>query len=329
MKAYQVIVVLASAVTLVTPSAYADRTGTRVYAQVNGNYKPEVRAINPNNMMVQGSSNRRERNERTPRVKNVAENVNWYYLEVPVKFFALEPDPRERGEMRAIPHGTVDELEANFYLAVTNPAVNEFKNSELTRADQNKLIVLEKTLKYVDVPVGDPKKHQIAPETKTAVFLSPATVGKLTGGHPEKLKEKLVAFAVVFRYNGANCRLNPETSSSTRDKNYLNYCWDSKRSDSFIKKTWWQSTSSALPRMNDYKLRSIAETPFAARYTIYGYPAVSPMYGSSSASESSAASATSADTEKPSPRKSEKSHKSSGSESNVPDAPATPSVQED
>lgn len=325
MKAYQVIVAMVSAVTLLTPFAYADRAGTKVYAQVNGNYKPEVRAINPNTMMTQETASRRGRSERISRTKSGTENINWYYMEVPVKFFATEPDPRERGVARAIPHGTIDELEVSFYLAVTNPAVNEFKNNELTREDQKKLIVLERTLKYVDVPVGDLSRQQAVPETKTAVFLSPATVGKLTAGHPEKLKEKLVAFAVVYRYNGTVCRMNPEANPSSRDKNYLNYCWDAKRANTFTENKWWQMNSASLPRVNDYKLRSIAETPFAPRYTIYGYPAVSPMYGSAPAAETSAASTggTSADTEKTSSRKSAKSHKSS--DNNAPDAP---SVQE-
>lgn len=284
------------------------------------------------NMAIQNTtpSNRRERSERITRAKSGTENVNWYYLEVPVKFFAVEPDPRERGEVRAIPHGTIDELEVCFYLAVTNPAVNEFDRNELTREEQQRMIVLEKKLKYVDVPVGDLKKQQATSETKTAVFLAPATVAKLTNGHPEKFKDKLVAMAVEFRYNGATCRMNPEANKSSRDKNYLNYCWDSKRKDNFIKNTWWRSNSPMLPRTSGYKLLSIAETPFAARYSMHGYPAVSPMYGSASV-ETSVASGPrgSSDTGKMSSRKTEKSHKSGEVESNVPDEPTTPVEQED
>lgn len=272
MKTILTTLTVAAAATLLVSNSYADRPGTKVGVQVAKDYKPELKSI--------GGAAPANRRDKTPF------KAGWSYLEVPVTVFASEPNPRASSDgktTRPIPHGTIDELEAHFYLAVSDPALNDYKSSELSRDDTKKVIVLEKTIKYADVPVND-IKDQSKKTTKVAVFISPATAAKLTGGKPDKLKEKLVSLAVDFSYNGTVCRTAMERRTSNPSyKNHLNYTFDQQREDQFSKRNdnllWWKATSSALPHSSEYKLLSIAETPSAPRYGEYGFPATIPMYG--------------------------------------------------
>lgn len=272
MKSILTTLAVAGAATLLVSTSYADRPGTKVGVQVAKDYKPELKSI--------GGAAPAGRRDRTPF------KAGWSYLEVPVTVIAAEPNPRARDDgkpTRAIPHGTIDELEAHFYLAVTDPALQDYKSSELSRDDTKKLIVLEKTVKYVDVPVNE-LKAQSKKSTKVAVFISPATASKLTAGQPEKLKDKLVSLAVEFTYNGRVCPLAMERKTSNPAfKNHLNYTFDQQRENQFSKRSdnllWWKATSSALPHSSEYQLLSMAETPNAAQYGNYGFPATSPMYG--------------------------------------------------
>lgn len=273
MKTILTTLTVAVAATLLVSNSYADRPGTKVGVQVAKDYKPELKSI--------GGAAPANRRDRTPF------KAGWSYLEVPVTVFASEPNPRARDDgkpTRPIPHGTIDEFEAHFYLAVLDPALNDYKSSELSRDDMKKVIVLEKTVKYADVPVND-IKDQSKKTTKVAVFISPTTAAKLTGGKPEKLKERLVCLAVDFSYNGTVCRTAMERRTSNPSyKNHLNYTFDQQRENQFSKRSdnllWWKATSSALPHSSEYSLLSIAETPNAPRYGDYGFPATIPMYGS-------------------------------------------------
>lgn len=272
MKSILTTLAVASVATLLVSTSYADRPGTKVGVQVAKDYKPELKSI--------GGAAPAGRRDKTPF------KAGWSYLEVPVTIIASEPNPRARDDgkpTRGIPHGTIDELEAHFYLAVTDPALNDYKSSELSRDDMKKLIVLEKTIKYVDVPVNE-LKAQSKKTTKVAVFISPATASKLTGGQPEKLKDKLVSLAVEFTYNGRVCPLALERKTSNPPfKNHLNYTFDQQRENLFSKRSdnllWWKATSSALPHTSEYQLLSMAETPNAPQYGNYGFPPTSPMYG--------------------------------------------------
>ncbi len=272
MKTLLTTLAVAATATLLVSNSYADRPGTKVGVQVAKDYKPELKSI--------GGAAPANRRDRTPF------KAGWSYLEVPVTVFASEPNPRARDDgkpTRPIPHGTIDEFEAHFYLAVLDPALNDYKSSELSRDDMKKVVVLEKTIKYADVPVND-IKDQSKKTAKVAVFISPTTAAKLTGGHPDKLKDKLVCLAVEFSYNGTVCRTAMDRRTSNPSyKNHLNYTFDSQREDQFSKRNdnllWWKATSSALPHTSEYKLLSMAETPNAHRYGDYGFPATIPMYG--------------------------------------------------
>lgn len=272
MKTILTTLTVAAAATLFVSNSYADRPGTKVGVQVIKDYKPELKSI--------GGAAPANRRDKTPF------KAGWSYLEVPVTLVASEPNPRfniDGKATRAIPHGTIDEFEAHFYLAVSDPALNDYKPSEISRDDLKKVIVLEKTVKFADVPVND-IKDQSKKTAKLAVFISPATASKLTGGKPEELKKKLVCFAVDFSYNGTVCRTAMERKTSNPPyKNHLNYTFDPQREDQFSKRNdnllWWKATSSALPHSSEYELLSIAETPHAPRYGEYGFPPTIPMYG--------------------------------------------------
>lgn len=274
MKTILTTLTVAAAATLLVSNSYADRPGTRVGVQVAKDYKPELKSI--------GGASPANRRDKTPF------KAGWSYLEVPVTVFASEPDPNVSNDgkatRRAIPHGTIDEFEAHFYLAVSDPALNDYKPSELSLDDLKKVIVLEKTVRYADVPVND-ITDQSKKSTKVAVFISPATAAKITGGKPNELKKKLVCLAVDFSCNGTVCRTAMERKTSNPPyKNHLNYTFDQQRENQFSKRSdnllWWKATSSALPHSSEYRLLSIAETPSAPRYGDYGFPATIPMYGS-------------------------------------------------
>lgn len=273
MKVSRAIMAAAVLAIVSVPDVYADKTGTKVAVQIDSGFKPELKEPGG------GASSKREKNMQ-------ARAGVWSYLEVPVTVFAAEPNPRSRDDgkaLRAIPHGTIDELEVRFYLALSDPALNDYKPSELSRDDAKKLIVLERTVKYTDVPVNENKEQSQKTPAKVGVFISPVTASKLTGGRPEKLKEKLVALAVEFYYGGSVCRLaQPRRTANPKEKNHVNYCWDASRKEAFSK-LWWKMTSSQLPRSQDYRLLSIAETPFAPQYGNFHFPPTVPLYGSEAA----------------------------------------------
>ncbi|MBK1834828.1 Amuc_1102 family pilus-like protein [Roseibacillus ishigakijimensis] len=129
------------------------------------------------------------------------------WLEAEVK---LEVDARPEPE-----DGFIDRLQIRWYVAVKDPAGRGY-------------FLLEKDVTYVNVPVGE--------DVYASVYLSPATIRRLTGGDRAG-KSAVEAVAGIVSYNGSEAA----TFSSKSGE-------------------WWKSPS--LSRTDKFPLMSKADTPF-------------------------------------------------------------------
>ena len=194
-------------------------------------------------------------------------NPAWHVLRIP---YELRGKSRKEGKFPLY----VDELKVHAYLLF---AVGKSK----------KLILLEKEITYVDIPLpkrNAGEKRSENREVSAGVFISPADAACICAEDASKvekvsLKGKLAAVAVEFKFKDADCAAPLESGQEP-------YVLIDNSLKSTLKKDWWKKEGK---NTIGAELCAISETPFAPYYAPT-FPATSPMYGSSSASGSYSAS---------------------------------------
>ena len=189
---------------------------------------------------------------------NKAVNPAWHYVRIP---YALEGRCRDASKLPLY----VDELKVHAYLVFT--ADKEGK----------KLIMLDKEITYVNIPLTPKTESSENKNVQAAVFISPSDAARICADESSKvdkvdLKDRLAAVAVEFKFKDASC-LKPDTEQDV----LVN-----KKMKTRLSAQWWTKEDK---KGVGAKLCSIAETPFAPFYAP-AFPPTSPMYGSSAASAS-------------------------------------------
>lgn len=189
--------------------------------------------------------------------KDTAKNINpaWHYVRIP---YSLQG--KCRGDKTPL---YVDELKVHAYLVF---AVGK---------DAEKLILVDKEITYVNIPLspkGDVSENK---NVQAAVFISPSDAARICGNGSSKVEKvdlsgKLAAVAVEFKFKEADCA-KPESEPDV----LVN-----KKVKNKIKKGWWKKQDKSGIGV---RLRAISETPFAPFYAPT-FPATSPMYGDAAGS---------------------------------------------
>lgn len=198
--------------------------------------------------------------------KDTAKNINpaWHFVRIP---YSLQG--KSRGDKTPL---YVDELKVHAYLVF---AVGK---------DGEKLILVDKEITYVNIPLspkGDVSENK---NVQAAVFISPSDAARICGSGSSKVEKvdlggKLAAVAVEFKFKDADCG-KPEADADV----LVN-----KKMKNKLKKGWWKKEDKAGIGV---QLRAISETPFAPFYAP-AFPATSPMYGEASGSSYSSSSSSS------------------------------------
>ena len=198
--------------------------------------------------------------------KDSAKNINpaWHFVRIP---YSLQG--KSRGDKTPL---YVDELKVRAYLVF---AVGK---------DGEKLILVDKEITYVNIPLspkGDVSENK---NVQAAVFISPSDAARICGSGSSKVEKvdlggKLAAVAVEFKFKDADCG-KPEADADV----LVN-----KKMKNKLKKGWWKKEDKAGIGV---QLRAISETPFAPFYAP-AFPATSPMYGEASGSSYTSSSSSS------------------------------------
>ena len=198
--------------------------------------------------------------------KDTAKSINpaWHFVRIP---YSLQG--KSRGDKTPL---YVDELKVHAYLVF---AVGK---------DGEKLILVDKEITYVNIPLspkGDVSENK---NVQAAVFISPSDAARICGSGSSKVEKvdlggKLAAVAVEFKFKDADCG-KPETDADV----LVN-----KKMKNKLKKGWWKKEDKAGIGV---QLRAISETPFAPFYAP-AFPATSPMYGEASGSSYTSSSSSS------------------------------------
>lgn len=197
--------------------------------------------------------------------KDTAKNINpaWHYVRIP---YTLQG--KSRGDKTPL---YVDELKVHAYLVF---AVGK---------DGDKLILLDKEITYVNIPLTPKSGMGENKNVQAAVFISPSDAARICGSGSSKvdkvdLSGKLAAVAVEFKFKDADCA-KPDTDADVLvDKKMKNK----------LKKGWWKKEDKAGIGVT---LRAISETPFAPFYAP-AFPPTSPLYGETAGSTSYSSSST-------------------------------------
>lgn len=177
----------------------------------------------------------------------------WHYVRIP---YELHGKCRDAADLPIY----VDELKVHVYLVFN------------TTKDLKELIMLDREVTYVNIPLIPKRGAKMSSneQLQAAVFISPSDAARICAKEAKTLDKvdlsaRLCAVAVEFRFNGTDC-MKPESETDV----LVN-----KKCRNMLKKNWWKKNAK-----NDLgvKLRSIAETPFAASYAP-AFPPVSPMFG--------------------------------------------------
>lgn len=189
--------------------------------------------------------------------KDTAKNINpaWHFVRIP---YSLQG--KCRGDKTPL---YVDELKVHAYLVFS------------VGKDDEKLILVDKEVTYVNIPLspkGDVSENK---NVQAAVFISPSDAARICGNGSSKVEKvdlggKLAAVAVEFKFKDADCA-KPEADADV----LVN-----KKMKNKLKKGWWKKEDKAGIGV---RLRAISETPFAPFYAP-AFPATSPMYGEASGS---------------------------------------------
>ena len=197
--------------------------------------------------------------------RDTAKNINpaWHFVRIP---YTLQG--KSRGDKTPL---YVDELKVHAYRVF---AVGK---------DGDKLILLDKEITYVNIPLTPKSGMSENKNVQAAVFISPSDAARICGNGSSKvdkvdLSGKLAAVAVEFKFKDADCG-KPDTDADVLvDKKMKNK----------LKKGWWKKEDKAGIGVS---LRAISETPFAPFYAP-AFPPTSPLYGEATGSSSYSSSST-------------------------------------
>ena len=197
--------------------------------------------------------------------RDTAKNINpaWHFVRIP---YTLQG--KSRGDKTPL---YVDELKVHAYLVFA------------AGKDGDKLILLDKEITYVNIPLTPKSGMGENKNVQAAVFISPSDAARICGNGSSKvdkvdLSGKLAAVAVEFKFKDADCG-KPDTDADVLvDKKMKNK----------LKKGWWKKEDKAGIGVS---LRAISETPFAPFYAP-AFPPTSPLYGEATGSSSYSSSST-------------------------------------
>ena len=185
----------------------------------------------------------------------------WHVVRIP---YTLRG--KSRGDKKPL---FVDELKVHAYLVF---AVGK---------DGDKIILVDKEITYVDIPLSAKADMSENRNVQAAVFISPADAVRICSDDARKadkadLSDKLAAVAVEFSFKGTNCNKKDADTDVLVNKKMKNR----------LKKGWWKKEDKAGIGV---QLRAISETPFAPFYAP-AFPATNPMYGDAGSTSSSSSS---------------------------------------
>lgn len=198
--------------------------------------------------------------------KDSAKSINpaWHYVRIP---YSLQGKCRDAEQIPMY----VDELKVHAYLVFS------------VGKDGEKLILLDKEITYVNIPLSGKPGLGENKNVQAAVFISPSDAARICGNGSTRVEKvdlagKLAAVAVEFQFKGADC-VKPETEVDV----VVN-----KKMKNRLKKGWWKKEDKAGIGV---QLKAISETPFAPFYAP-AFPPTSPLYGSSASGVASYSPAT-------------------------------------
>lgn len=240
------------------PVVVAALCGSSQAASSSADYAQVELTLKPNEAQVEQIVPRSEYFDGKDSAK--AMNPAWHFVRIPYSILGRSRDADKTPLY-------VDELKVHAYLVFAVPAKGE-----------DKLILLDKEITYVNIPLNPKGNEGENKNVQAAVFISPSDAARICGEGTSKVERvdlggKLAAIAVEFSFNDADC-VKPKTEVDV----VLN-----KKLKSRLKAGWWKKEAK-----NDLgvKLCAISETPFAPFYAP-SFPATSPMYGAASAGFSS------------------------------------------
>lgn len=178
-------------------------------------------------------------------------NPSWHFVRIP---YTLQGKCRDSEKTPLY----VDELKVHAYLVFT------------VGKDGEKLILLDKEITYVNIPLAPKGELAENKNVQAAVFISPSDAARICADGSSRvdkvdLSGKLAAVAVEFTFKDKNC-VKPDTEVDV----LVN-----KKLKSRLKKGWWTKEDK---NGIGVQLRAISETPFAPFYAP-AFPPTSPMYG--------------------------------------------------
>lgn len=195
---------------------------------------------------------------------NKSINPSWHYVRIP---YVLQG--KSRGDKAPL---YVDELKVKAYVVF---AVGK---------DGEDLIMLNKEITYVNIPLTPKGELSENKNVQAAVFISPSDAARICANDSSKvervdLSDKLAAVAVEFRFKDADCVKSDSEVSVLVNKKLKNR----------LQNGWWKKNANNKVAA---QLLAISETPFAPFYAP-AFPQTSPMYGSGAGGYTPASSGTS------------------------------------
>ena len=240
------------------PVAVAAICGLPQAAAISADYAQAELTMKPSDAQVEQVVPRAE--YFTTKDTNKAISPAWHYVRIP---YTLLGRCRESGKTPLY----VDELKVHAYLVFS-----------VGGKDSEKLILVDKEITYVNIPLAPKGNESENKNVQAAVFISPSDAARICGAATNRVDKvdlagKLAAVAVEFQFKGADCS-KPEAEADV----LVN-----KKMKNRLKAGWWKKEGK-----NDIgvELRAISETPFAPFYAPT-FPATNPMYGSAGSSASS------------------------------------------
>lgn len=239
---------------LFLPIAVAALCGLPKAAATSADYAQALLTLKPNDAQVEQVVPRAEYFASKDSGKAI--NPAWHYVRIP---YTLLGRCRESDKTPLY----VDELKVHAYLVFA-----------VGGKDSEKLIMLDKEITYVNIPLTPKAGESENKNVQAAVFISPSDAARICGAGTSKVDKvdlagKLAAVAVEFKFKGADC-VKPDT-----EVNVL----VNKKMKNRLKAGWWKKEDK---NGIGVQLRAISETPFAPFYAPT-FPATSPMYGTADA----------------------------------------------
>ncbi len=185
---------------------------------------------------------------------------SWQYVSIPVQVEGVA-----KGDSQ--PH-FIPELKVRISLVV---ATTDAKG-KVTDSPE----LLSKEITYVDIPLAKGKKNNTGEGVvNVGVFVSPSNAFKLSE-KDGSLAKKLIAVAVEGTFKGSPCNRAKEKANDGVATGVIVNTKEGRN----LTEGWWKKSGGS----SSSSLMAISETPFAHEYARMGFPATSPMFGSSAAS---------------------------------------------